>query len=1664
MKKLLSRKDKRHSVISPPSVSSSGSPTLADAHEPRRDDDRSDSTLDLNSRSAPRTASLEATKRNLLKGLSAKRSTASLAPSGVQNLVDPSWDSEVLKVGWLNKLSDADDADDVRLCRAEVKGSTLLVYRPPAELRDVKCFDLEKKSSARAAADVAPQRSVVSGVDEDQAFFEERSRSHKAMPQINLPSDFAGSQLSIATSLSSLNVKLDYASVRYPHPDLKLEDETGEIVDGTVEALCHAVIFNPNSKVSKQLVQILPLVENVATALQYFHKYSELMEQTEKNSSNKYLMDHNNRMVVWASRLYLVVDMIRESFPGLLLDEEVLKGIWNLLVCVDRYRDCDSLKIAIHQQQQQLQKLLPLGTGQLSDLDATVFLETRLDVLAAEINAMHQRYASAWAPDNDPSLLYETAMDNHAHWRANPLIFTLPDNLHYLARLLCYHLFDDAHVTTPTQRAQLLGKWIQLGSTLSSMGDMVGWLAIATVVCSMPVLRLARTWDHVLPEYVQLVSSNWAPVVFELDRRSIVSSASHRASYHVLAPQGIGRMYARENVVPYFGDLLVKKASCSLRDHQRHVSRVRASFAKWEQFLAGVHNEPGLSKKHAHVGSLDAVVAGRLSKVLQCHVRGLPLSLSALMEQSLRVEPAHAGQFHRLHDTSRSPLFLGSYAALMFPETLERDRIFDRSSLLGAIGGGDTAQPALSSTLAATDNDELKKISRNQFVKTVRDVFNVDSHDFHVDDDSIVFKTNDTRGIQKKSRPSSALLGESASVKRYSSYSSNSFSLDEYFNTYQAYVEGREKETEKVSAEILTKAATLDRLLDLLVLTYSTFGARIAEEDIKRFVGNAPADCMELKMNNGVFTMTFFAVYRGFCSTTTLLQGLKKRFIGAKAAARSIAEGSEPDWDASFSGKYADTNWIYVGQIQLGVLETLQILVENCYHHFTDNLENKTIFDSLLRHIDNETIVQWNKVLLWLEAEESSDQESLQQVRQLYDSLTATYKSMRKSYVRKSYRPVLNRRVPTFTTELTIVPADRLLPRSKDIATIEKFVLDLDATIGALYGLSTLDDWIAAFEILETHACTGPLSLSQYDAQPADVPDTELVVANIYNWLATVKDAGGEYVVNKFPAPVRSLFEFYFRLKTYFAAQILDRNLAEPERIDRMRVAALMLGKTRSGETLRVPGMLESCLTDVILLPESRRYADCWRKLAKTDSLDSLEQLIPQTTTVKVLPCPGWLAERMLEIACFIPNKAVENTNLINFDKRRFAYNCVSNILDLVPPTTDLPQNTPFAFLFSCSCAQPAPRELPEAGSSVFGHHLQQQRQLLLIETARRRLLVRQLQKWTAPQEPYRDYRRESVRVSRSIPMRPAGSSGSSMFKLGGLLKNRAFTISMGHGERVVGVDDLGVADDFVDAKQRPVILVNLRDYTIFPVYQTPCSFKLSSATQELVFQAVSEAEKDDWLYQINFARKHWYWSRTVNKYTHHNFVFGVPLDYVCEREGRQIPAIIEKMMSEIEFRGLEETGLYRKSASVSVLNEIRDVINLHGDLNMEDQLVFDVHNLTGVIKMFFRELPEPLILDTIIPEFDKIKQLAQSEERFEQYKLIFDTLPAPNRTLLARFVKHLKMVDEYNRHNRMPASNLAKVMGGLFIEGCRPENNKYFGLMTFVCEDLIVHYDHVWS
>ncbi|GME91868.1 unnamed protein product [Ambrosiozyma monospora] len=232
-------------------------------------------------------------------------------------------------------------------------------------------------------------------------------------------------------------------------------------------------------------------------------------------------------------------------------------------------------------------------------------------------------------------------------------------------------------------------------------------------------------------------------------------------------------------------------------------------------------------------------------------------------------------------------------------------------------------------------------------------------------------------------------------------------------------------------------------------------------------------------------------------------------------------------------------------------------------------------------------------------------------------------------------------------------------------------------------------------------------------------------------------------------------------------------------------------------------------------------------------------------------------------------------------------------------------------------------------------------------------------------------------------------------------------------------------------------------------------------------FQSLNEADKEDWIYKINFAKKHWYWSKTMNRAKHvsNNVVFGIPIEFVCLREDSPLPTVIEKIMTEIEYRGLEEVGIYRKSASLSLMQQIKQEIDTLGDFNMENQLVFDVHNLTGCIKMYLRELPEPLIPDDHLGQFERIKELSQSEERFDVYHDIITKLPIFNYNLLERLIRHLKLIDEYKEFNKMSASNLATVLGGTFIEGCKPENfRRFFGLMNFICEDMIKNYEPIFE
>lgn len=58
---------------------------------------------------------------------------------------------------------------------------------------------------------------------------------------------------------------------------------------------------------------------------------------------------------------------------------------------------------------------------------------------------------------------------------------------------------------------------------------------------------------------------------------------------------------------------------------------------------------------------------------------------------------------------------------------------------------------------------------------------------------------------------------------------------------------------------------------------------------------------------------------------------------------------------------------------------------------------------------------------------------------------------------------------------------------------------------------------------------------------------------------------------------------------------------------------------------------------------------------------------------------------------------------------------------------------------------------------------------------------------------------------------------------------------------------------------------------------------------------------------------------------------------------------------------GLDVDGIYRVSGNLAVIQKLRFAVNHDEKLDLNDSKWEDIHVITGALKMFFRELPEPL-------------------------------------------------------------------------------------------------------
>lgn len=186
--------------------------------------------------------------------------------------------------------------------------------------------------------------------------------------------------------------------------------------------------------------------------------------------------------------------------------------------------------------------------------------------------------------------------------------------------------------------------------------------------------------------------------------------------------------------------------------------------------------------------------------------------------------------------------------------------------------------------------------------------------------------------------------------------------------------------------------------------------------------------------------------------------------------------------------------------------------------------------------------------------------------------------------------------------------------------------------------------------------------------------------------------------------------------------------------------------------------------------------------------------------------------------------------------------------------------------------------------------------------------------------------------------------------------------------------------------------------------------------------------------------------------------LFGVDFTQAARNNPDGIPFIIRKCTSEIENRALDIKGIYRVNGAKSRVEKLCQAFENGKDLVELSDLY--PHDISNVLKLYLRQLPEPLILFRFYNDFiglakesqniivDEVEasrvspaSLTPPQVSVELNRVLFKIkdllrqLPPAHYKTLQFLIQHLHRVTEQAEENKMTASNLGIIFGPTLIK-----------------------------
>ncbi|XP_052658482.1 unconventional myosin-IXb isoform X8 [Harpia harpyja] len=152
---------------------------------------------------------------------------------------------------------------------------------------------------------------------------------------------------------------------------------------------------------------------------------------------------------------------------------------------------------------------------------------------------------------------------------------------------------------------------------------------------------------------------------------------------------------------------------------------------------------------------------------------------------------------------------------------------------------------------------------------------------------------------------------------------------------------------------------------------------------------------------------------------------------------------------------------------------------------------------------------------------------------------------------------------------------------------------------------------------------------------------------------------------------------------------------------------------------------------------------------------------------------------------------------------------------------------------------------------------------------------------------------------------------------------------------------------------------------------------------------------------------------------------FGVCVSSLTS-EKNSVPVVMEKLLEYVEMHGLYTEGIYRKSGSANRMKELKQL--LQADPNSVKLENYPIHTITGILKQWLRELPDPLMTSAQYNDFLRAVELPEKQEQLCAIYSVLEQLPQANHNTLERLIFHLVKVALIEDVNRMSPNALAIV------------------------------------